>query len=304
MISKEELDRALRKSGYIANGTTIDALWVSLTMKRPLILEGPAGCGKTSVSKALAEGLGFNYIRLQMYEGLTDDRVLYDYDYQKMLIVAELTKERILDQYHNIDIHDAIDTLAQNFHFYDKEFLLPRPILSSIMSEQRTVLCVDELDKASEETEYMLYEFLENYAITIPQYKTIYCKPGLEPIVMITSNGYRELSGALRRRCGYLYIPHKTKEELVEILMNRVDLSPAIAHAVGDCFMRLRAMDLRKQPSVSEAIDVATYLSEAPALTKDYILGALGMICKHQRDLKSVTKALNTLADDCEKVTS
>lgn len=145
MISKEELDRALRKSGYIANGTTIDALWVSLLMKRPLILEGPAGCGKTSVSKALAEGLGFNYIRLQMYEGLTDDRVLYDYDYQKMLIVAELTKERILDQYHNIDIHDAIDTLAQNFHFYDKEFLLPRPILSSIMSEQRTVLCVDEI---------------------------------------------------------------------------------------------------------------------------------------------------------------
>lgn len=305
MITKHELDEALRGTGYIADQKTLDAIWVALLGKRPLILEGPAGCGKTSVSRALAQAFNMQYFRMQMYEGLTDDRVLYDYDYQKMLIVAELAKDRIQEKYGSIDVNEAITKMAGELNFYGKEFILPRPLLSSITGDRRTVLCVDELDKASESTEYMLYEFLENYSITIPQYGTIRCKKGMEPIVFITSNGYRELSGALRRRCGYLYIPEKTKSELVEILMCRVGTSEQIADAVAECFAVLRKAPLRKQPSVSEAIDVAAFLEDAKksgdgVITKDCVMSALGLVCKNQRDEAPVRDALNTLSESLQ----
>lgn len=300
MITKKGLKEALLKTGYVADQKTLDAVWVALLGKRPLILEGPAGCGKTSLGKALADGFDLSYSRVQMYEGLTDDRILYDYDYQKMLIVAEMMKDRIQGQYKNFEINDAIEKMSSEVNFYSKGFLLPRPILSSITGNRRTVLCIDELDKASEETEYMLYEFLENYSITIPQYGTIRCPEGMEPIVFITSNGYRELSGALRRRCGYLYIPEKTKSELAEILMSRVSVSKDLAESVADCFMKLRKAPLRKQPSVSEAIDLTAYLAESSneEITKKYVMSGLSLICKSSRDEVEMSNALSEFADD------
>lgn len=298
MISKEELNNALKNTGYCTNKKTLDTLWVSLLSKRPLILEGEPGVGKTSIAKALADAFDLHYSRIQMYEGLTDDRILYDYDYQKMLIIAELEKDQIQQKYQHYDINNAIEKMGRELNFFGEEFILKRPILSSITNEKRTVLCIDELDKASEETEYMLYEFLEDYSITIPQYGTIRARKNREPIVFITSNGYRELSSALRRRCGYLYIPQKTKAELTEILMTRVRISEKLATAVAECFAILRKSPLRKQPSVSEAIDLAQYLASCPGnITTDFVLSALSIICKNQRDEENVKKALNEMSD-------
>lgn len=299
MITKNELYEKLKATGYVANQKTIDALWVSLLSKRPLLIEGPAGAGKTSVSKALAEALDLNYQRIQMYEGLTDDRVLYDYDYQKMLIVAELAKDRIQEKYKSLDISSSIDAMAKDLNFYGKDFLLSRPVLSSITDSKKNVLLIDELDKASEETEYLLYEFLENYSITIPQYGTIKCPEDKTPIVFITSNGFRELSQPLRRRCNYLYIPEKTKSELVQILMARVNVSDDLANAVAECFMKLRKAPLRKQPSVSEAIDLTAFLASSDVKPdKNYVMSGLGIICKNSRDEENVSKALNELSND------
>ena len=300
MITKEELKESLKKTGYIADQKTLDAVWISLLTNKPMLIEGKPGSGKSSLAASLAMALNLDFSRVQMYEGLTDDKILYDYDYQKMLIVAELMKDRINGQYKDVSINDAIDKMSNELNFYGKGFLIPRPVLSSITGDKRVVLLIDELDKANYDSEYLLYEFLENYSITIPQYGTISCPEGKEPIVIITSNGYRELSGPLRRRCEYLYIPEKTKSELVEILMARVDISDRLADAIATCFMKIRNIQLRKQPSVSEAIDLASYLKQAPnkKLTKEYVMGGLGLICKNNRDESEISSILSNLPSD------
>ena len=142
-------------------------------------------------------------IRLQMYDGLTDDKVLYDYDYQRQLLTLEAIKPKLEEETRGLNVNDAIQKVSKNVNFYGKDFMIPRPILRTIDGTGRKLLLIDEVDKVSEETEYMLYEFLEDYSITIPQYGRIECPPDQRPLVFLTSNSYRELSGAMRRRCVY-----------------------------------------------------------------------------------------------------
>lgn len=199
--SIQQIREGLEKAGYVANDEITTALWASVSRGRPLLLEGAAGTGKTSLAKALADGLNLPYQRLQMYEGLSDDKILYDYDYQKQLLVIEMFKPRLMEECKGMSLKEAEQYALSKLDFYGDDFLLERPVLKAIRSKKQTVLCIDELDKADEATEYMLYEFLENYSLSIPQYGTVTCRPDQRPIVIITSNGYRELSGPLRRRC-------------------------------------------------------------------------------------------------------
>lgn len=280
----EEIREAFADAGYCSNPQIDCATWVATVAERPLLIEGNPGVGKTAVAKALAKGLGLPLIRLQMYEGLTDDKVLYDYDYQRQLLTLEAVKPKIEESYAGMSAQEAIHSVAGSIDFYGEDFLIERPILRAIRSDRRCVLLIDEIDKAAEEMEYCLYEFLEDYAITIPQLGEIRCDEKTRPIVIITSNGYRELSGALRRRCNYLYIEDKGYEELIEILKMQAGADDAIAKGIAACLVAIQGTELRRPPSVSEAIDWARFLSENPDRTYETVIGTLGLLAKSHRD--------------------
>ena len=202
--SIKQIREGLEKAGYVANDEITTVLWASVSRSRPLLLEGAAATGKTSLAKALADGLNLPYQRLQMYEGLSDDKILYDYDYQKQLLVIEMLKPRLMEECKEMNLKEAEQYALSKLDFYGDDFLLSRPVLKAIRSEKQTVLCIYELDKTDEATEYMLYEFLENYSLSIPEYGMVTCRSDQRPIVIITSSGYRELSGSLRRQCNHL----------------------------------------------------------------------------------------------------
>lgn len=292
-ITIGQIRDAFGKSGYCSNDDIDYATWIACLTERPLLIEGNPGVGKTAIAKALSQGLGLPLIRMQMYDGLTDDQVLYDYDYQRQLLTLEAVKPKIEESYAGMSVQEAIDATAASVDFYGESFLIDRPILRAIRSTERCVLLIDEMDKAPEEIEYMLYEFLEDYSITIPQLGEVRCPEDTRPIVIITSNGYRELSGALRRRCNYLYIEDKTYDELIEILMAQAQASEDIAKGVATCLVSLRETGLRRPPSVSEAIDLARFLNDNVPLTKEKVMGALGIISKSHKDKRAVMRVVS-----------
>lgn len=289
-ISLGQIKEALDSQSYATNDEILYAVWTSVLGERALLLEGAPGVGKTSIAKAFARGMGLPYIRLQMYEGLTDDKILYDYDYQKQLLTLEAVKPKIEKEYENLSVNEAIHATVNSLDFYGEDFIIKRPILRSITSDNRCVLCIDEIDKAPEEIEYMLYEFLENYSITIPQYKEIVCDKDKKPIVFITSNNYRELSGALKRRCNYLFLKQKTTEEVVEILMLKATHNTHLANGIAKCFTMFQNNSIRQMPSISEAIEYARFLEMNETITKELAVNSLNILVKNNKDKNRIEK--------------
>lgn len=185
-----EIRDKLKETGYIPTDDICYAVFGMLALNKPLLVEGAPGVGKTSLAKALAEVMGLPMLRLQMYDGLTKDEVLYDYDYQRQLLTLEAVKPKLNEEIKDLGINDAIKHVAGDVDFYGKEFLIPRPVLQTIDGSGRKLLLIDEIDKASEETEYMLYEYLEDYSIDIPQFGTVSCPEDQKPVVILTSNAY------------------------------------------------------------------------------------------------------------------
>ena len=287
-ITLNEIHEALERTGYCSTTRMDTAIWAALVCDKPLLIEGDPGVGKTSLAKALADGLGFPFIRVQMYEGLTDDKVLYEYDYQKQLLTLEAVKPKLEEEYAGKTLSEVIAAVSSSLDFYGEQFLIKRPVLRAIMSDVPCVLLFDELDKASEEIEYLLYEFLEDYSITIPQYGTMSCSLDTRPLVFITSNNYRELSGALKRRCNYLYIDRKSESEVYEILRARSSADEKIAAGIAKCIAAMPGT-LRQTPSISEAIDLAGFLAEAGQdISYQMVMDALGIIAKNNRDRKVI----------------
>ena len=291
-ITIDEITNALEKETYLATEHIKYALYASLLCDRPLLVEGDPGVGKTSLAKALANGLGLPFIRVQMYEGLTSDQILYDYDYQKQLLTLEAIRPSIERDYGALPASEAVSAVVGGLDFFGEEFLVKRPVLRAIEGEQKVIL-FDEIDKAPEELEYMLYEFLENYSITIPQKGEIVCAPDKHPIVFLTSNNYRELSGALKRRCNYLYIEQKSQKEVIEILKMKAGADDATALGVAKCLAVMRGEKLRYTPSVSEAVEYARFLSKNSEVTKELAVNALGILIKDPRDIKAVTQIVS-----------
>ena len=281
---EEEINKKLRTAGYVPNKKILSAVAIAELTQKPLLIEGAPGVGKTSLAKAYAQANDYNFIRVQLYDGLTDDKILYDYDYQKQLLTLEALRPQIEKDYGKLKAKDAIHKVVGELNFYGPEFLIKRPVLRSITSEKRSVLLLDEIDKAPEEIEYMLYEFLENFSITIPQNGTVSAEEGKEPIVFITSNNYRDISDPFKRRCAYLYIEEKTKEEVIDILKNRVELSDKMADNLGECFMIINAQELHKAPSIAELVDFAGYINQSSEKKKEFVLNSLSLLTKDHRD--------------------
>jgi len=272
-----ELTEVLRGGGYLADRGLSTAVFVALSLDRPLLLEGEVGVGKTEIAKVLASVLGRKLIRLQCYEGIDTNQALYEWDYARQMLQIRALSERGLDDDH------AVEKL------YGPAFLLERPLLEAVRAGDRAVLLVDEVDRADDEFEAFLLELLSDFQITVPEVGTIAAER--PPLVVLTSNRTRELHDALKRRCMYHWVGYPDAEREVEIVLVREPgISETLARKVVAAVNRLRAMDLAKPPGVAETIDwvrTLDVLGESE-LTPGAARDTLGAVVKERDDLDAV----------------
>jgi MoxR-like ATPase len=293
LASVEDVTAALREASYIADRGLSTAVFLALRAERPLLLEGPAGVGKTEVAKALAHTLGRRLIRLQSYEGLDASHALYEWDYARQLLHARL--------------HTLVDDGSSNpgaavenaeRALYSPRFLLERPLLAAVRAGSGAVLLIDELDRADHEFEAFLLEFLADFAVTIPELDTI--RSESPPLVVITSNRTRELHDALKRRCLFHWIDYPSAEREQAIIELRIPgIAPALAAGVAQAVQRLRSIGLIKPPGAAEAVDWARALAllGADAVTPEAAFDSLGWVVKSVEDLRTVRAQLDTILD-------
>jgi MoxR-like ATPase len=277
----QDLERALAGEGYIADVAIATALYLTREMKKPLLVEGDAGVGKTELAKVLARLLGTELIRLQCYQGLDVQTALYEWDYPRQLLRLRIAEGR------GEDAHQLEDRI------FSREFLLERPLLRAITrAEGPAVLLIDEVDRADDGFEAFLLEVLSDFQVTIPELGTI--RAAHPPHVVLTSNRTRELGDALRRRCLYLYIEHPSFEKEVRIIRTRCPEAPdRLSHEVGRFLAALRARRLVKPPGVAETLDWTRALLtlRQGSLELDVVAQTLGCLLKDRHDLETVTRA-------------
>lgn len=284
MATPEQFTKALLAAGYVSNDKISSALAIMEATKKPLIVEGYPGVGKTSLAKAYAKIRGFDFLRVQMYGGLTYDKILYDYDTQKQRLMLEVLRPQLEKNIVDMDITEAAKFVTEDLDFYGPEFLIERPVLKSILSEKRCVLLIDEIDKASEDIEYMLYEFLEDYSLTIPQFGTVRSAPESTPMVFITSNKFRDVSGPFQRRCAYLYIDEKNREEIIDILQVISKVDRPMATIITDCYEIMKTQHFYSPPAISELADFAKYINTNKHRTEEFVLNSIALLAKDIRD--------------------
>jgi MoxR-like ATPase len=278
------LQRALAEVGYIADDTLAMALCLAVELKRPLLLEGEAGVGKTDVAKALAKALNTRLIRLQCYEGLDANATIYEWNYQRQLLAIR-AHER-----------DSAPSDAIERHIFSEDYLLRRPLLEAISQPESPVLLIDEIDRADEEFEAFLLEILSDFQITVPELGTIRARS--IPHVILTSNGTRALSDALRRRCLYSYLDFPDERKELEIVRARLpDIDRRLAEQVVRFVQMLRREDLEKTPGIAETLDWASALIglDIRSLDKNPIAVQASLICllKTEADLKAVPREVS-----------
>ncbi len=282
-----ELTDLLRQGGYLADRGLSTAVYVALTLGRPLLLEGEVGVGKTELAKVLATVFDRHLIRLQCYEGIDTNQALYEWDYARQMLQIRALSE------HNLADEEQVDKL------FGPKFLLERPLLTAVREGDRAVLLIDEIDRADDEFEAFLLELLSDYQITIPEIGTIAATA--PPLVILTSNRTRELHDALKRRCLYHWVGYPSAEREVEIIMVRApEATETLARKVVAAVNRLRELDLAKPPGVAETLDwVATLtLLERPDLDAGTVEDTLGAVIKERDDLETVLAHLEEIAVD------
>ena len=300
--SIEEVQERFRASQYIASRRIATVVYLAARMNRPILVEGPAGVGKTELAKVLAEALGRPLIRLQCYEGLDEAKALYEWKYAKQLLYTQILRERIGDLIVDApSLADAVDRVArQEDAFFSYRFLSPRPLLGAILSEEPAVLLVDEIDKAEVEFEAFLLEVLSDWQVTVPELGTI--KARHLPLVVLTSNNARELTDGLKRRCLHLFIDFPAAaEELAIIRLKVPEASERLAGQVVAAVHKIRAMELRKAPSISESLDWvrALVILNTDRLDPALVESTLTLVVKHERDLERVSASLDKVLADC-----
>ncbi len=295
--SIDELQAGLAEQQYVCNRRLATVLFLAIQLHKPVLVEGPAGVGKTELAKALAKALNRALIRLQCYEGLDEAKALYEWEYSKQLLYTQVLREKIGQLLNPTqDLHEAAEMLRKHEDvFFSENFLVNRPILQAIRSEQPTVLLIDEIDRADEEFEAFLLEFLSDYQVSIPEIGTIQART--LPITVLTSNRTRELSEALKRRCLHLQIDYPSSQVELEIVrLKAPGLGEALGQQLVEMVQSMRTLDLRKAPSISETLDWAQALVvlNAQHLSKELIEDTISVLIKYERDVEKVLAHLGT----------
>ncbi|MDH4145855.1 MAG: MoxR family ATPase [Acidimicrobiia bacterium] len=273
----------LRKVDYLADDGIAGVAFLADRLQKPVLVEGPAGTGKTQLAKSIAEVTGARLIRLQCYEGLDEAKALYEWNYKKQLL--RIQAERMEG--------DSTDWAEITDDIFSDEFLLTRPLLEAIQADDPVVLLIDEVDRVEVETEALLLEILSDYQVSIPEFGTVKAKQ--IPLVFLTSNNTRELSEALKRRCLFLHIDYPDMEREREIVLTKVpDISESLADQVARIVRTIRQLELKKAPSVSETLDWARtlVLLGIEQITEAEATETLHILLKYQTDIAKATKEL------------
>jgi len=283
--SAQDLAAGLREVGYLPGDSTALVSFLAVKLGKPVLVEGPAGVGKTQLAKSLADHLNRTLVRLQCYEGLDEAKALYEWNYRKQLLRIQIESDQAGWQ----DVQEDI---------FGEEFLLPRPLMTAIASQDPVVLLIDEIDKTDQEFEAMLLELLSDFQISIPELGRIEAKT--RPVVLLTSNNTRELTEALKRRCLYLWLDYPDLEHELEIVrLHAPDLDQTVAKKLVEIIHQVRQLDLKKPPSIAESIDWARtlLLLGASDIDHDTFIETMSVIVKHRTDLDTVAARVGVKLD-------
>jgi MoxR-like ATPase len=293
--SIEDVIEKFGQQQYICNRRIATVVYLASHLQKPILVEGPAGVGKTELAKVLAAALRRELIRLQCYEGLDEAKALYEWEYAKQLLYTQILKEKISETLQDtVTLGEAVDRIASaDSVFFSDRFILPRPLLRAIVASEPLVLLIDEVDKSDSEFEAFLLEVLSDFQVSVPELGTIRARQ--IPLVVLTSNNSREMSDALKRRCLHLYIDFPERQQELEIVRLKVpQIVERLAEEVVTVVQNVRKLDLKKTPSISETLDWAKALTllNVHRLDEALVNETLSTILKYEGDMRKAEAEL------------